>query len=141
MKYFSLLVIILFWLSGCGTETPDNFFGGPMIPDIKPEVPAEPDPGDPIPDDPNCVWKDEIILVWEQPGPVDENLDIVYKLYVGEETRDYNQSFEVGTVMTHMIMNAVPGVPYYFAVTGRYATGEDLRESDYSNYLSTDVLQ
>ena len=75
-------------------------------------------------------------LSWDPPVNADGTLFKSfsgYKLLVGNASRTYTQSIDVGNTTTYALNNLSEGLPYYFAVTDYDATGS---ESGYSNEVS-----
>jgi Fibronectin type III domain/Glucose / Sorbosone dehydrogenase len=75
---------------------------------------------------------DDVTLAWD-PNKVATS---GYRVYVGTESRVYDESFDVGLATTFVFSDGVPGTRYYFAVKAYNASG---RESPASEEVSTVV--
>ena len=75
---------------------------------------------------------DDVTLAWD-PNKVATS---GYRVYVGTESRVYDESFDVGLATTFVFSDGVPGTRYYFAVKAYNASGH---ESPASEEVSTVV--
>ena len=85
---------------------------------------------------PGYAHSAQMTLSWDPPVNADGTLFKSfsgYKLLVGNASRTYTQSIDVGNTTTHALNNLSEGLTYYFAVTDYDAAGN---ESGYSNEVS-----
>ena len=85
---------------------------------------------------PSNAYSAQLTLSWYPPVNADGTIFTGftgYKLLVGNASRTYTQTIDVGNTTTYALNNLSEGLPYYFAVTDYDASGN---ESGYSNEVS-----
>lgn len=73
------------------------------------------------------------MLLWEPPDMPPEVLG--YRVYIGEESREYSESFDVG-LNTHFSLMGLNDGEYFFGVTAYNGNGE----GDFGNEASTIII-